>query len=81
MEKPSDKLLFPPEGYDFDRTNDTIHDAVFNVVAAVAQFSKLFVPHMERNLFVSLVKVMFFFLKRHVLARFLKPNQVIKFFL
>ncbi|VDD88378.1 unnamed protein product [Enterobius vermicularis] len=56
MEKPSDKLLFPPEGYDFDRTNDTIHDAVFNVVAAVAQFSKLFVPHMERNLFVSLVK-------------------------
>ena len=45
-----------PPGFDFDRTSDAIHRAVCRVIAAVAQFSKLFTLSMEKNVFVELIK-------------------------
>uniref|UniRef100_A0A0N5AUT8 receptor protein-tyrosine kinase n=1 Tax=Syphacia muris TaxID=451379 RepID=A0A0N5AUT8_9BILA len=52
----SNRCYCPPPGYEFDRADDAIHTAVLKVIESVANFSKTFTPHMERTLFVSLVK-------------------------
>uniref|UniRef100_A0A9J2Q0I7 receptor protein-tyrosine kinase n=1 Tax=Ascaris lumbricoides TaxID=6252 RepID=A0A9J2Q0I7_ASCLU len=46
-----------PHGYEFDRSEDTVHRSVFKVVGAVSNLSKFFSPTMESTQFVALVKV------------------------
>ncbi|VDK18450.1 unnamed protein product [Anisakis simplex] len=45
-----------PQGYEFDRTEDNVHQCVFDVVGAVSSLSKAFTSSMSTPEFVALVK-------------------------
>jgi hypothetical protein len=46
-----------PEGLEFDRENDKIHDAVIRVVQAVVFLSRTYALEMTNTRFIELVKV------------------------
>uniref|UniRef100_A0A0R3RHW8 receptor protein-tyrosine kinase n=1 Tax=Elaeophora elaphi TaxID=1147741 RepID=A0A0R3RHW8_9BILA len=46
-----------PPGYEFDRTSDTVHGAVFKVIGAVTYLSKEFHPAMTNGRFSECVKI------------------------
>lgn len=46
-----------PQGFEFDRTDDSVHDAVFKVVEAITTLSREFQSAMNNSRFAHLVQV------------------------